>query len=100
MNASNLLKKCKCHEWRPLTLHGKFLTLDPKNYVTTLVFVRRIEGKIESKMVVPKVVGTGSTIKFCVKLGYEPTEMFNMLQRGGDAVEMKKKQQFLSGTHG
>ena len=33
------------------------------------------------KMVVPEVVETRNTIKFCVKLGYKPTEMFNLLQR-------------------
>ena len=61
--------------------------------------MRRIEGKIELKMVVPEVVETRATIKFCVKLGYEPTEMFYLLQRGGDALEMKTVQ-CLSGTRG
>ena len=44
------------------------------------------------KMVVPEVVETRDTIKFCVtcKLGNKPTEMFGLLQRGGDALEMKK----------
>ena len=32
-------------------------------------------------MVVPEVVETCDTIKFCVKLGYKSTEMFNLLQR-------------------
>ena len=41
-------------------------------------------------MVVPEVVEARDTIKFCVKLGYKPTEMFGLLQRGGDALEMKK----------
>ena len=35
------------------------------------------------KMAVPEVVETRDTIKFCVKLGYKPTEMFSLLQRGG-----------------
>ena len=35
-------------------------------------------------MVVSEVVKTHATIEFCVKLGYKPTEMFNLLQRGGD----------------
>ena len=42
------------------------------------------------KMVVPEVVETRDTNKFCVKLGYKPTDMFSLLQRGGDALEMKK----------
>ena len=29
------------------------------------------------------MVETSDTIKFCVKLGYKPTEMFSLLQRGG-----------------
>ena len=36
------------------------------------------------------MVETRAMIKFCVKLGYKPTEMFNLLQRGRDALEMKK----------
>ena len=35
------------------------------------------------------MVETPDTIKFCVKLGYKPTEMFSLLQRGGYALEMK-----------
>ena len=38
-----------------------------KNHVTAPVFVRLIEGKILLKMVVPEVVETPATIKFCVK---------------------------------
>ena len=41
-------------------------------------------------MVVTEVVETRDTIKFCVELGYKPPEMFCLLQRGGDALEMKK----------
>ena len=40
-------------------------------------------------MVVPAVVETRDTIKFCVKLKYKPTEMISLLQRGRDALEMK-----------
>ena len=40
------------------------------------------------KMVVPEVVETCHTIKFCVKFGYTPTDMC-LLQRGGDALGMK-----------
>ena len=40
-------------------------------------------------MVVLEVVETRDTIKFCVKLGYKQTEMFSLLQRGGDALEME-----------
>ena len=36
------------------------------------------------------MVETRNTIKFCLKLGYKPTEMFSLLQGGGDALEMKK----------
>ena len=39
-------------------------------------------------MVFPEVVETYATIKICVKLGYKPTELFSLLQRGGDALEM------------
>ena len=46
--------------------------------------------KIELEMGVPEVVATRTMIKFCIKLGYEPTKMFNLFQRGGDALEMKK----------
>ena len=66
-----------------MPLLAKFLTLDPKIYVTMLVFVRRIVGKIEKEMVVLEVVGTRDTIKFYDKLGYKPTEMFSLLQREG-----------------
>ena len=81
-----------------MTLLAKFLTLGPKNYVTTHVFVRRIEGKIELKIMVREVVEARITIKFCVKLGYGPTDMFNVVQRGGDALEMNKVQ-CLNGIH-
>ena len=81
-----------------MTLLAKFLTLVPKNYVTTLVFVRHIEGKIELKIMVREVEETHITIKFCVQLGYGPTEMFNLVLRGGDALEMKKVQR-LNGIH-
>ena len=30
-----------------------------------------------------------ATIIFCVKLGYKSTEIFNLLKRGWDALEMK-----------
>ena len=77
----------------------KILTLVPKNYVTTLVFVKRIEGKIEYKMVNLEVVETHDTIKFCVKLGYKPTEMFSLLQRGGGCFR-NEIVHCLSGTSG
>ena len=90
MTALNLLKLRQCQEWGPLTILAKFLTLVPKNDVSKLVFVRRIEGKKEFKMVVPEVVENCATIKFCVKLGYKPIEMFYLLQRCWEAFEMKK----------
>ena len=49
------------------------------------------------KMVVPVVVETRDTIKFCIKLEYKPPEMlYFSLQIGGDALEMKKVQSFSS----
>ena len=48
-------------------------------------------------MVIPEVVEFCDMIKGSAKLGYKPTEMFSLLQRGGDALEMKKVQ-CLSGT--
>ena len=42
------------------------------------------------KMVVPDVVETRDTIKFCFKLGYKPTEMFNLLQRGEGCLRNEK----------
>ena len=45
---------------------------------------RRRKNRI--KMVVPEVVETRDTIKYCVRLGYKPTEMLSLLQRGGDAL--------------
>ena len=44
--------------------------LVPKNYVTTLVFCEAYRRKNGIKMVVPEVVETRDTIKFCVKFGY------------------------------
>ena len=41
-------------------------------------------------MAVPEVVETRDTIKFCAMLGCKPIEKFSLLQRGGDALEMKK----------
>ena len=50
-------------------------------------------------MVVLEVVETRDTIKFCVKLGYKPTKMLSLLQRGGGCFR-NEKVQCLSGTHG
>ena len=57
-------------------------------YNTCLCEAQRRINRI--KMVIPEVVEAGDTIKFCVELRYQPTEMFSLLQRGGDALEMKK----------
>ena len=67
----------------------KFLTLVPKKLLYNACFceAHRTENRI--KMVVPEVVETRDTIKFCGKLGYKPTEMFSLLQRDGGASEMK-----------
>ena len=46
------------------------------------------------KMVVPEVVETRDTIKFCVKLGYKPTKMFICYKEVGDALEMIKSTMF------
>ena len=45
-------------------------------------------------MVVPEVVETRDTIKFCIKLGYTPPEMLFLLQRCGDAFEIKTSTKF------
>ena len=45
------------------------------------------------------MVETCDTIQFCVKLGYKPTEMFSLLQRGVGCFR-NEKVQCLSGTHG
>ena len=45
------------------------------------------------------MVETHDTIKFCVKLGYKPTEMFSLLQRDGGCFR-NEKVQCLSGTCG
>ena len=50
------------------------------------------------KMVVLEVVETCDTIKFCVMLGYKPTEMFSLLQRCGGCFR-NEIVQCLSGTH-
>ena len=50
-------------------------------------------------MVVLEVVETRNTIKFCVKLGYKPTEMFSLLQRGGGCFR-NEIVHCLSGTRG
>ena len=43
-------------------------------------------------MVVPEVVETRDTIKFCVQLEYKPTEKFSLLQRGGGYFRNEKVQ--------
>ena len=45
------------------------------------------------------MVETRDTIKFCVKLGYKPTEMFSLLQRGGGCFR-NEIVHCLSDTHG
>ena len=50
-------------------------------------------------MVVLEAVETRDTVKFCVKLGYKPTEMFSLLQRGGKCFRNEKVHR-LNGTHG
>ena len=42
------------------------------------------------KMVVLEMVETRATIKFRVKLGHKPTEILSLLQRGVDALEMRR----------
>ena len=72
----------------------KFPTSLPKNIVTPLVLVRRVEGKFKRKRVVPEVVETRAAIKFCVNLGHSPTETFKLLQKAGNTPEMKKSAVF------
>ena len=50
-------------------------------------------------MVVPEVVEIRDTIRFCVKLGYKPTEIFSLLQRDVGCFKNEKYQCF-SGTRG
>ena len=45
------------------------------------------------------MVETPDTIKFCVKLGYKPTEMLSLLQRGGGCFR-NEIVNCLSGTRG
>ena len=45
------------------------------------------------------MVETRNTIKFCVKLGYKPTEMLSLLQGGGGCFR-NEKVQCLIGTRG
>ena len=45
------------------------------------------------------MVETRDTIKFCVKLGYKPIEIFSLLQRGGGCFRTEIKH-CLSGTRG
>ena len=45
------------------------------------------------------MVDTHDTIKFCVKLGYKPTEIFSLLQRGGGCFR-NEIVHCLSCTHG
>ena len=49
-------------------------------------------------MVVPDALKTRAAIKFCVNLGYTPTETFNMLKVAGTAPELRNLQ-FLHGMH-
>ena len=46
-------------------------------------------------MVVPEVVETRYTIKFCIKLGYKPPEMFFVTKRWG-CFRYEKVQSFSS----
>ena len=62
-------------------------------------FCEAYRRKNRIKMVVLEVVETRDTIKFCVNLGYKPTEMFSLLQRGGECFR-NKIVQCLSGTGG
>ena len=50
-------------------------------------------------MMILEVVETRDTIKFCVKLGYKPTEMFSLLQ-GGWGCFRNEIVNCLSGTRG
>ena len=40
------------------------------------------------------MIETRDTIKFCVKFGYKPTEMFGLLQRGGGCFRNEKSTMF------
>ena len=83
----------------PFELNCEISDVSSKKQCYNACFYEAHRRKNRIKMVVPEVVETRDRIKFCVKLGYKPTEMFSLLQRGGNALEMKKVQ-CLSGTRG
>ena len=68
----------------------EILTLVPKNLCYNACFCEAHRRKIGVKNGGSEVVETRDTIKFFFKLGYKPTEMLSLLQRGRDALEMKK----------
>ena len=53
-------------------------------------FCETYRRKNRIKMVVLEVVETRDMIKFCFKLGYKPTKMLSLLQKGEDALEMNE----------
>ena len=65
----------------PIDLTCEISDVSSEKLCCNACFMRRIEGKIEQKMVVLEVVETRDTIELCVKLEYRPSEMFNLLQR-------------------
>ena len=83
----------------PFDLTCKISDVSSEKLCYNTCFCEAHRRKNRIKMVFPEVVETRDTIKFCVKLGYKPSEMFSLLQRRGNALEMKKVQ-CLSGARG
>ena len=63
----------------PFDLTCKISDVSSEKLCYNACFCEAHPRKNRIKMVVPEVVETRDTIKFCVKLGYKPTEMFSLL---------------------
>ena len=83
----------------PFDITYEISDVSSENLCYNACFCEARQRKNRMKMVVPEVVETRAKIKFFVKLGYKPTEMLNLLQRGGDALGMEIVQ-CLCGTRG
>ena len=60
----------------PVDLNCEISHVGSEKLCYNACFLEAHRRKNRIKMVVPEVVETGDTIKFCVKLGYKPPEMF------------------------
>ena len=73
----------------PFDLTCEISGVSSKKLCYNACFCNAHRWKNRIKMAVPEVVETRDTIKCCAKLGHKRTEMLSLLQRGGDALEMK-----------